>query len=264
MAGDIKQYWEQRAQENAGSVTATTNDVYLRDLEIKTFIDTVADLKLADAARVLDLGCGDGYTTIEVARAFPRLLFTGMDYSENMIASARERLKVESELQNTLQFVVGDATKLEQFDPLGQFDLILSDRCLINLESSQAQYDIMRQIASVLRSGGHYVAIENFVEGHDNMNQARRAVGLPEISIRWHNLFFREAEFIERAGQWFGRVEFKDFSSAYYYATRVIYSAMCKMRGEEPDYHHEIHQLAPSLPWFGQYSPIRMVILSKV
>jgi len=61
----------------------------------------------------------------------------------------------------------------------------------------------------------------------------------------------------------FDIVEVKDFSSTYYFATRVIYSKMCQMRMEEPDYHHEIHQLAVQLPWTGKFSPIRMVVMRR-
>jgi hypothetical protein len=95
------------------------------------------------------------------------------------------------------------------------------------------------------------------------MNSARKQMGLPEIPVRWHNLFFTQDSFTAALAGHFENVAFKDFSSSYYFATRVIYSAMCQMRNEPPDYRHEIHQLAPRLPWFGQFSPIRMVIASR-
>jgi hypothetical protein len=89
-------------------------------------------------------------------------------------------------------------------------------------------------------------------------------MGLPEIPVRWHNLFFNEDEFRSRVAGWFSEILFEDFSSAYYYATRVIYSAMCKARNEEPDYRHDIHKLAVDLPPLGKnFSPIRMFVLKK-
>ncbi len=95
------------------------------------------------------------------------------------------------------------------------------------------------------------------------MNRLRASVGLPEIPVRWHNLYFNEADFKRLAEPFFEAIEFREFSSSYYFATRVIYSAMCQMRGETPDYRHEIHQLAVKLPWFGQFSPIRMVVMRR-
>jgi hypothetical protein len=114
-----------------------------------------------------------------------------------------------------------------------------------------------------LKPQGYYLAVENFVEGHDAMNRARQAVGLPEIPVRWHNLYFEEKSFRIMAEPFFENITFKDFSSSYYFATRVIYSALCMMRGEKVDYNHEIHQFAPRLPWIGQFSPIRMAVLRR-
>ncbi len=35
MKQEVKSYWEERAGQNQTTVTGTTNDVYLRELEIK-------------------------------------------------------------------------------------------------------------------------------------------------------------------------------------------------------------------------------------
>src|SRR5262249_9180307 len=119
------------------------------------------------------------------------------------------------------------------------------------------------QIAKHTRAGGYYVAIENFIEGQERMNEMRRAAGLPNIPINWHNLYFREGEFVSSASRFFGEIVFKDFSSTYYFATRIVYSAMCQLRGEQPDYQHDLHKVAVRLPWIGQFSPIRMVVMRR-
>lgn len=263
-AEEIKNYWEQRAQENADSPQATTNDVYLRKLELATITDAIKQLNLAAGATVLDVGCGDGYTTLDVAAGLPGLTFVGIDYSAQMIENAKRQLaQREPELQQRMSFKVGDANNLQGSVGEQTFDVVTTDRCLINLTSLESQTRAIREIAKQTKPGGYYVAIENFVEGQDNMNAMRRSVGLPEIPVRWHNLFFREEDFVSAAKPYFDEIEFRDFSSAYYFATRVIYSAMCQMRGESPDYEHEIHQLAINLPWTGQFSPIRMIVLRR-
>lgn len=259
----IKEYWEQRARENADSPQATTDDVYLRKLEISTLVDTIKKLSLPENSSVLDVGCGDGYTTLHVAQELSGLSFLGVDYSENMIKSARQRLAAEAGMTERVSFKVGDATRLEEACGSDTFDIVTTDRCLINLPSLEAQQQAIAQIAERTKPGGFYIAIENFIEGQNSMNAMRHAVGLPDIPIRWHNLFFSEADFVGAADPFFTEINFKDFSSSYYFATRVIYSAMCQMRGEKPDYQHEIHQLAVKLPWTGQFSPIRMVTLRR-
>lgn len=263
MAEKIRQYWQQRAAESNGDVTATTNDVYLRELEHATVAEALRSFDMPDGATMLDIGCGDGYTTLHVARHLPQLDVTGIDYADAMVDLATQRLADAPELADRMRFMQGDATNLRAAVGGARFDVAMTTRCLINLETPDAQYATIADIASLLKPGGRYMAVENFMEGQDAMNAARAAVGLPEIPVRWHNLFFCEDEFRQWAGEHFARVTFHDFASAYYYATRVVYSAMCRMRGEEPDYQHEIHQLAPKLPSFGNFSPIRMVICER-
>lgn len=259
----IKDYWEERAKQNATTPEATTNDLYLRELEISTFIQTLEGLGLEPGGTVLDVGCGDGYTTVAVADALTQLRFTGIDYSENMIAIARNRVADKPGLKDRVTFAVGDATDLDRACGDSTYNAVLTDRCLINLESREHQGRAIAQVARHTQPGGYYVAIENFTEGQDEMNRLRASVGLPEIPVRWHNLYFGEADFKRLAEPFFEAIEFKEFSSSYYFATRVIYSAMCQMRGESPDYRHEIHQLAVRLPWFGRFSPIRMVVMRR-
>src|SRR4051812_11916232 len=47
--------------------------------------------KLERGARVADVGCGHGASTIVMANAFPNSTFTGTDYHDGSIATARER-----------------------------------------------------------------------------------------------------------------------------------------------------------------------------
>jgi ubiquinone/menaquinone biosynthesis C-methylase UbiE len=262
MKEKIRNYWEERAKQYGASPAATTDDTYLRELEIRTFVQTLREINALSGSSV-DVGCGDGYSTLKVAEAIPGISILGIDYGKNMIRIARERLDSYPELKSRVKFIVGDVTDLEQACGNSVCDFITSDRCLINLESSESQSHAIAQIAGHIRPGGYFIAIENFIEGHENMNSARRSIGLPEIPVRWHNLYFKEREFVRSVERFFEVHGIKDFASSYYFATRVIYSKMCQMRGEAPDYKHEIHELAVQLPWIGQFSPIRMAVLHR-
>ncbi len=123
----------------------------------------------------------------------------------------------------------------------------MTDRCLINLTEPSDQELALAEIAAITRPGGYYLAIENFVEGHDKDQSCPRAIGLPQIPIRWHNKFFTHDEFLNSIAPHFDLVRSENFASAYYYATRVIYAKLCQDRGEHPDYLHDIHQFAVDL-----------------
>ncbi len=263
MSERIKDYWNQRAGENSGSLTATTQDIWLRRLEVACLIGTLETLDLPPGARIADMGCGDGNTILQLARQFPDFQFVGFDYAPQMIETAQAQLAASGGLNGRVQFHVGDVNDPVASAGLGQLDVAMTDRCLINLETSTAQYAAIGRIAQCLKPGGIYLAIENFHEGQDAMNAARAAMELQEIPVRWHNHFFHEAEFRAQTAAHFTSIVFHEFASAYYYATRVIYSALCKMRGIEPDYDHEIHRLAVQLPHMGNFSPIRLAVLRK-
>jgi ubiquinone/menaquinone biosynthesis C-methylase UbiE len=258
----IREYWEEQAQRYSQSPAATTNDVHLRELEISTFVSMLRELSVEEGSVVLDVGCGDGFSTIRLARAFPDLRFTGVDFSKSMIKNALSEL-TSYDFGNRVTFLVGDVNDLEKSVGNSRYSVVLSDRCLINLGTLEQQTHAIANIAARVKPAGYYIAIENFIEGHDNMNTARATVGLPAIPVRWHNLYFREQDFRRAAEPFFGSILFHDFSSSYYFATRVIYSAMCKMRGEEPDYDHEIHRLAVQLPSVGEFSPIRLAVMRR-
>ncbi len=79
MSERIKDYWNQRASENSGSLTATTQDVWLRRLEVACLIGTIEKLNLPAGAHLADMGCGDGHTLLQLAAQFPDFQFLGFD-----------------------------------------------------------------------------------------------------------------------------------------------------------------------------------------
>jgi ubiquinone/menaquinone biosynthesis C-methylase UbiE len=211
---------------------------------------------------ILDVGCGDGLTTIEIAARNPDCYIIGIDFSEKMIQLAGDNLCKRPDLSRRICFDVADITTLVDKCSGAKFVLVLSNRCLINLDVTE-QYKALESISGLLKPGGKFIATENFVEGHDAMNNERVAIGLPEIPIQGHNNYFTESKFIEHGRKNFMDIKISDFSSSYYYATRVIYSKMCQMNGVEPDYDHDIHRLATKLIPRGKFSPIKLIVMKS-
>src|SRR5215813_6116613 len=109
---EIRHYWQERARKHAGSPAATTDDIYLRQLEISTLIDALRSFGIANA-KVLDVGCGDGYSTLEVSEAVPGAEFVGIDYAVDMIAAAQQNLIKHPGLADRVAFSAGDVTALD-------------------------------------------------------------------------------------------------------------------------------------------------------
>jgi SAM-dependent methyltransferase len=85
--------------------------------------DVVA--KMTAGARVADVGCGHGASTVLMAEAFPRSTFLGTDYHEGSIRVARRRA-AEAGVADRTRFEPADAVEM----PDGGFDLITMFDCL--------------------------------------------------------------------------------------------------------------------------------------
>src|SRR5262249_4638588 len=108
---DIRQYWNKRAIEAAGEPSATTNDIYLRTLESTALLNELRPLFGEKNARVLDVGCGDGQTILSLAAHLPKTSFFGVDFSSEMIASAKSNVSRASKTLD-VRFEIGDARAL--------------------------------------------------------------------------------------------------------------------------------------------------------
>jgi trans-aconitate methyltransferase len=87
--------------------------------------ELIEKLRLSGDERVLDIGCGDGKVTAEIARRLPEGCVTGVDSSPEMIRFARDHFP-QTEYPN-LSFVQMDARALSFKE---EFDLVFSNSAL--------------------------------------------------------------------------------------------------------------------------------------
>jgi trans-aconitate 2-methyltransferase len=106
----------------------------------------LARLRLDGTERVLDIGCGDGKITAEIARRLTTGSVLGIDPSTQMIAFAQAHLAGPD--HPNLAFAVGDATALPY---CGEFDLIVSFNALHWVRDQDAA---LRGIRAALRPSG--------------------------------------------------------------------------------------------------------------
>lgn len=82
-------------------------------------------LNVRDGEKILDVGCGNGLLTIEVARESPKGFVVGIDSSEEMLRKA-EKNKKEQGIKN-ITFQLKDAVSI---DYENEFDAIFSNSVL--------------------------------------------------------------------------------------------------------------------------------------
>jgi trans-aconitate 2-methyltransferase len=141
--------------------------------------ELIAKLKLRGDEHVLDVGCGDGKVTAEIARAVPRGRVLGVDASAEMIVFAKKTFPPSK--NSNLKFQICDARKIES--AAGSFDLVFSNAALHWVDDHEA---ILRGAASVSKPGGRLVIS---CGGKGNAHDVFLALR-PEMRLhRWREFF---------------------------------------------------------------------------
>src|SRR2546428_8369044 len=112
MPDKIKQYWNERARDMGASTQVTTDDIFMRELEIAKLKEKISAISLPDGSTVTDVGCGDGYSTLSIAAALPTVRLIGIDHSEKILALAEERRLSQPELLERWRFEPRDIRRL--------------------------------------------------------------------------------------------------------------------------------------------------------
>jgi ubiquinone/menaquinone biosynthesis C-methylase UbiE len=252
---EVRALWDSRAKDGAA---AGTRDLIASELERRAILGYVKG-----GMRVLDVGCGTGETAIAIAEQYDCRVW-GIDYSEAMVEQA-QRNRRGRVLRGSVNFSRADiTTDLTGSKP--QYDLIYSQRCLINLPDWEAQRQAIIDIMALLKPGGQYVMIENSQDGLEEVNQWRKAVGLPIIVAPSHNRYMDDLE-VHRLGR-----ELEPAAcimdalyplSTYYLLSRIANAYLAQEAGIEPNYDAPLNRLALSLPSIGQFGQGRMWIFQK-
>lgn len=124
--------------------------------------------KLERGAKVADVGCGHGHSTVLMAKAFPKSRFWGFDVHEGSIATARQVAR-EAGVEDRVSFEV---TKADAYAKRG-YDLICFFDCLHDMGRP---VDAVRHAAEAMAEGGTLMLIEPFARDRveDNINPIGR------------------------------------------------------------------------------------------
>ncbi len=107
-----------------------------------------------DARRILDLGTGDGRLLSLVRVDRPEMLGVGVDFSELMLAAARERFADDERIE----LVEHDLD--EPLPALGRFDAVVSSFAIHHLEHERKR-SLYGEVFALLEPGGVFANFEH-------------------------------------------------------------------------------------------------------
>jgi len=108
--------------------------------------------KLETGARVADIGCGVGFSTLLLAKAFPNSDFIGFDFHEASIDKANEHAR-EHGLAHRVRFQTARAKDIAERD----FDLVTVFDCLHDMGDPQG---CAAHIRTLLKPDGSWMIVE--------------------------------------------------------------------------------------------------------
>jgi 2-polyprenyl-3-methyl-5-hydroxy-6-metoxy-1,4-benzoquinol methylase len=118
--------------------------------------DVHARLQADPPARVADVGCGGGWSSIGIARAYPKVHLDGLDVDEPSIALARANA-AEAGLADRVSFHARDAADP---DLAGRYDLVTAFEVVHDLAQP---VEVLRAMRALLADGGAAIVMDEKV-----------------------------------------------------------------------------------------------------
>lgn len=103
-------------------------------------------LSLAPRAKILDLCCGTGISTLAIRETYPDARISALDFSSGMLEQAKQKNKLVG-----VEWVHGDATEPARFGVEGPFDAIYMAYGIRNLPDPDL---CLANLRALLRPGG--------------------------------------------------------------------------------------------------------------
>ena len=211
----IYEYWKAKAEKEGGSPEASWGDLQMMELEISSIRGYIKE-----GFRILDAGCGNGYSTRRLLRKDSVNSLTAFDFVPEMVANAKRRFRAGNFRSLCFNIYQADIREIPEDD--NTYDLSYTIRVLINLPKWSEQKRGIDELIRVTRPNGTIILSEAFWGSLQKLNALRIIAGLETLVEHDFNRFVKESllenYLLERGLRW----EVNHFSALYYLGTRFI------------------------------------------
>lgn len=139
------------------------------------------------AGKAIDIGCGSGALTIEIARKYSHANLTGIDYWGSGWDYSKKQCEENAYLEGVsdrAEFVRTSASKLPFADET--FDLAISNLAFHEVKDSKNKIDLIREALRVVKKGGKFVfqdlfLLKTYYGTPDELVDAVKAAGVKDV-----------------------------------------------------------------------------------
>jgi SAM-dependent methyltransferase len=119
-------------------------------------VPAVHDVLSRPGARILDVGCGMGWSTISLARAYPQARLVGVDVDAPSVTAARANARAEG-VEERVDFRAADAAELAGAEP---FDAAFAFECVHDMPRP---VEVLGAVRGAVRGDGAVVVMDEAV-----------------------------------------------------------------------------------------------------
>lgn len=258
----ILSHYKEVAENFGHRAQSSIEDLEIREAEVLFFQETLKSLisNLSEPIKILELGCGNAYTLSVLSQVFPNIQFSAIELSPDL-----HQLACQRKLKN-VEFIKGDMRDEELLTSLGVFDVVLTERSVINLIGKKQQNLAFKLLSQCLKPNGYYLMAESFRESWLNLNQARKEFLLPEIPISKHNLYltYGSLKYLSQLGLTLSQAPVaRHYLSTFFYITRVLHPLLRPEGSQLKSPFFNQFMLNAMPPGCGEFSPIQFCLFQK-
>jgi len=236
---DIRRHWLTAGaiKLDADGLRPTARDPFLQES-----LETIITGHLSSGAMLLDIGCGDGLSTLVYGQHVKYVL--GLDYVPALVERARESAAMAG-CSAKVRFEEASALDLRAIrDRHGLFDIAVTTRCLINLATWENQQRAIDEILSCLKPDGLFITSEGWADGMLGLNLQRERAGLDPIKIADFNLMIDRTRFEEKMRECC-QLEAYHSLGLYLFLSRVLQPLLT--HPAPPSHAHPLNKVAAKL-----------------
>src|SRR5688572_32843510 len=123
----VLEHYRKEAEAQGADASSTMKDAITRGREVESIRALVSHLRasVGPVQRALEIGCGNGYLLEVLRQDHPDLQLSALEYTPEMVELARSR--------GVAAVTVHHGDVREPPFETGAFDLVITERCIINV-----------------------------------------------------------------------------------------------------------------------------------